>query len=283
MVLGIPSERVLVVDVREDHITFDILQRELEAERFFGKRDAILAALETVPGFRTTPESDVHSDGVLGMINLPLEEAPAVLAGMRDMGAEIRARIAKRAVVFATGFEVEKGYIEDTNSPYLMEALGEAGFDVVFGGILPDDRIVITARLEAALNEGRGLILTTGGVGAEDKDHTVEAIQDLVPTAATPYIVHFKQGTGRHVKDGVRIAVAVTGPSCIVALPGPNDEVRLALPVLLEALAEGAPQEVIAERVAGVLARKLAAAAAHWHAKHAAEAAAAEATEAAEA
>lgn len=40
------------------------------------------------------------------------------------------------------------------------------------------------------------------------------------------------------MKDGVRIGVGVVGPSRMVALPGPHDEVMCAAPVLLRGLEE---------------------------------------------
>jgi hypothetical protein len=54
----------------------------------------------------------------------------------------------------------------------------------------------------------------------------------------------------RHHKDGVRIAVGRVGPTMLVALPGPHEEVRLSADVLLPALAEGRPDHEIAEALA---------------------------------
>ncbi|MFO7559395.1 MAG: molybdopterin-binding protein, partial [Desulfobacterales bacterium] len=102
-----------------------------------------------------------------------------------------------------------------------------------------------------------GLIITTGGVGAEGKDHTVEAVIRLDPDAATPYICKFEKGTGRHVKDGVKIAVGWVAGARIVSLPGPNDEVSLSLDVLMKALNHNLPNNALAEELAKRLREKL--------------------------
>jgi hypothetical protein len=97
------------------------------------------------------------------------------------------------------------------------------------------------------------LILTTGGVGAEEKDRTVEALLKVDPQAATPYILKFDVGTGRHVKDGVRIAVGKVGVSRLIALPGPTREVEIGLNRLLEGLDRGWDDVKIAEHIASGL------------------------------
>lgn len=157
-------------------------------------------------------------------------------------------------MVNATGSEVAQGQIEDTNTPAIMQYLAASGYKVTRGDTLQDDRWLIAARLrEAAEYGGYGVIVTTGGVGAEDKDHTVEAIKELDSEAATPYICHFKIGTGRHVKDGIKIAVGQYNDTLIVALPGPNDEVMASLPILVEGLNARLDKHLLAENLAANL------------------------------
>ena len=255
-VLGLPENEVLVVDVRPRHITFDVLAKEVPQENIMGKEEAILEALGKIPGVHLTEESYLHSNGILGLICAGVEHPEAVLDKVAGMTSEIQSRIARRAIVFPTGFELKQGLIEDTNTPYLKGLLEEKGYTVTVGEIMEDDLADICDKLDDALSRGFGLILTTGGVGAEDKDHSVEAICRMDPTAAAPYIVKFQQGTGRHVKDGVRIGVGREGPSLMVSLPGPHDEVECAAPVLLRGLEEGWSKEVLADRLAAVLADK---------------------------
>jgi len=90
-------------------------------------------------------------------------------------------------------------------------------------------------------------------------------VLEVDPDAATPYIVKFKQGTGRHVKDGVRIAVGTIGPTMIVSLPGPNDEVRVATEVLMNAIESNYDKNTTAGLLANALAEKIANKRFHHH------------------
>jgi molybdopterin biosynthesis enzyme MoaB len=155
--------------------------------------------------------------------------------------------------VFASGSEVRDGSIRDTNSPFLLDALRCAGFRADFGGILEDALAPAVAAIDDAIGRGYGLVVSTGGVGAEDKDFNTEAILRLDPQARTPWILRFTPDMRRHHKQGVRIAVGRVGPTRLVALPGPHDEVRLAADVLTAALARGADDAELAEALATVL------------------------------
>ena len=84
----------------------------------------------------------------------------------------------------------------------------------------------------------------------------MEGICAIDREAATPYVVKFTKGTGRHVKDGVRVGVGSEGLSLMVSLPGPHDEVELTAPVLLQGLEEGWDKTLLADRLAAVLAEK---------------------------
>jgi molybdopterin biosynthesis enzyme len=148
--------------------------------------------------------------------------------------------------------------VEDTNTPMIAGKLEKVGYQVTSGPTLKDDSAYIAARLHQAADlEGFGLIITTGGVGAEGKDHTIEAVTALDPEAAAPYICRFEKGTGRHVKDGVKIAVGRVAGARIVSLPGPNDEVSMSLDILIQGLKNNLPENVLAEEIANRLREKL--------------------------
>lgn len=256
-ILAIDAHKVLVVDVRPNHITLDLLEKDIPPENIVGKERQILAALSKIDGVKMNEDTYIHSNGILGMICLEAAETIGLTEKVDTMVAEMKGRIAKRAVIFPTGFELKQKLIEDTNTPYLKALLESEGYKVTVGDILEDDIDDMEYKLSDAVSRAYGLIITTGGVGAEDKDKTVESILKIDATAETPYIVKFKQGTGRHVKDGVRIAVGTVGPSYLVALPGPNDEVRVAANVLLQCLKDQNSKEVTAQKIAAVLAEKL--------------------------
>ena len=100
---------------------------------------------------------------------------------------------------------------------------------------------------------GFGLVVTTGGVGAEGKDHNVEAVLKLDPDAATAWILKFTPDMKRHHKEGVRIAVGRVGICTIVTLPGPHAEVLLGARALIEGLKAGMSDTALAESIASVI------------------------------
>jgi molybdopterin biosynthesis enzyme MoaB len=246
-VLNLRNREVLVVDVREDLITLDILKKTVRAEDIIGKRDALLRTLATVPGISLLPETEIHSEGILGLIDLEDQAvAEDVLNKMEQMERDISARIRKRGIVFPSGFEIQQGLIQDTNSPYIKTRLAREGFDVRVGEILDDNLDSIVSALNRAVGEGFGLIITTGGVGAESKDRLVEALLTLDPGASTPYIIRYEKGKGRHEKDGVKIGVAYRKPAFIIALPGPHEEAKMGIEVIIDGLKKGLNKEELA-------------------------------------
>jgi molybdenum cofactor synthesis domain-containing protein len=268
-VLKLPRDRVFVIDVREDHIALDLLVQTINDDQFVGKKEELLNAVGALTGVNFGPNPDIHSEGVLGMIALSPIEGKKVIEQSAKMGNEIQNRIRRRIKVFPTGFEVGRGMIEDTNTPYLVNRFTKAGCKVQTHRPLADDIDEIAGALRQALDQGFGMIITTGGVGAEDKDCSVEALQKVCPDAVTPYIAKFTRGHGRHVKDGIRIGVAKEGLSYVVTLPGPNEEVRLCAEVLVESIDQQPEPEVLGEQLANLLRERwMRTVGVHGHAHH---------------
>ena len=122
-VLGLPEDKVMVVDVRPTHVTFDLVEKEILQENILGKEEALLTALESIPGVHLTPDSHIHSNGILGLICAQGDHPEEVLRRVDAMRSEIVEKVSRRAIVFPTGFELEQGLIEDTNTPYLTALL----------------------------------------------------------------------------------------------------------------------------------------------------------------
>ena len=257
--LALDAGKVLVTDVQRHRVTVDILTGTVDASRITGSEKALLEDLSRVNGVSLRPDASVRADGMLGWIAADdTVEVREALARSQNLAKDIAGRIEKRAIVFSTGPEVAGGEIRDTNMPAISEALERHGFTVTGGGVLGDDDILIAGVIRNAIEgRGYGLVVTTGGVGAEKKDRTVEALLLLDPDAATPYVCRFEKGTGRHVKEGVRIAVGEFGGALIVALPGPNDEVKLSLDVLCAGLDGVHDIRRIAESMAEALRKHL--------------------------
>lgn len=256
--LGIERRDVLVTDVQGDHLVIDILRRGLDPHALVGKKEELLRRLSGLPGIEVTGEATVSSQGMLSWIALGTAEGQEVLRRSESMAKDIRQKLKKTVLAFSTGSEVASGQVMDTNVPTIRERLHAEGYSVKFGGTLQDDEVLISACLRQAADEGYGLVLTTGGVGAEDKDRSIEAVLMADPEAATPHIVKYQLGVGRHRhKECVRIAVGRVSGSLIVALPGPNDEVRVGVNALAEGLADAAGKEALAEGIASRLRERL--------------------------
>ncbi len=263
--MGLAADEVMVTDALSDRLTFDVLVPTLQAEQFVSRQDELLTALGAVEGVMLSQETSVHSEGVLGLISLEEEEGRQMLERSEAMGAEMARRIKKRALVLATGPEVIAGEIKDTNSPFLAKALAEQGYQVDLAPPLADDQAAIARAISRGAEEAHGLVVTTGGVGAEGKDQTLEALASLDQEAATPYVLRFKKGHGRHAKDGVRLGAGRLGSCLIVCLPGPHDEVELLWPVLKEGLTRDWEASRLAQSLATALREKFLAKRGHAH------------------
>ena len=263
-VLSLPRGKVFVTDVRAQLVVLDILTPRVELEDVAGKQDALLAALKAVPGITVTDHATVHSEGILGVIGTPRAEVERYLADARKLEGQIAHYASRRVAVISTGSEVLAGEIEDTNFAAIREGMEAAGFEVEFGGIAGDSEAEIAGMVARLSGEGFGIIITTGGVGAEDKDHTIEALERLDPALATAVLAQYKRGHGRHVKDAVRIAIARLGWSTVFAVPGLTHGVELALPVIIEGLNAGTDPAVLVEAIAAPLRATLP----HHHPRH---------------
>lgn len=252
-ILNLRKGEVFVVDAGKDVIALDIIRKVIDAKDIIGRKDALLGALAELPGISLTPETHIHSEGILGLIDVDQKAAKNILEKMERLSRKVSDKIRKRAIIFPSGFEIQKGFVQDTNSPYIQARLTEEGFAVRIGDVLDDNKDFIILALAKAVNEGYGLIITTGGVGAEHKDRLVEAILELDPKASTPYLVHYEKGTGRHEKDGVRIGVGYLAPTLIIALPGPHKEARIGIEGVIEGLRMGLNKEEIASHLSAKL------------------------------
>jgi len=255
-VLGLGDDEIMVTDALEDRLALDILVPTVEASQIVAREEPLLKALASVPGVQLSDDTKVHSEGILGLISLDEGAGREVLERSLTMLDQITENIRKRSIVFATGPEVLNGQIKDTNTPFLLESLRVSGYEAVRGPVLTDELGSIVRAFLWATENAYGLVITTGGVGAEGKDMTLEALTGLDPQAATPYVLKFRKGFGRHQKDGVRLGVGRFTQTLIVCLPGPHDEVVLLWPVLKEGLMANWDHETLANSLARALRQK---------------------------
>lgn len=251
--LSFPKDRVFVTDVRESVVVLDILLPVVQLEAIVGKQQILFDAIKTIAGVVIDSDARIHSEGVLGLIGQPEDVAESVMREARRMDKSIRQYAAGRVAVIATGTEILDGKVKDTNFEAAKDIFGKAGYEVVMGGAAGDDENEIAGVISRVASEGFGIVITTGGVGAEHKDRTLEALALIDPDLSTAVLAHYTKGQGRHVKDAVRVGVATLGWTTVVALPGPTHEVRMSLPIVVEKIQAGTAPAEIAEAVAAKL------------------------------
>lgn len=83
------------------------------------------------------------------------------------------------AAVLATGTELTRGELVNTNATWLAEALTSFGFDVVELATVGDDRAQIRAALERLSAHAR-VVVCTGGLGPTTDDLTTAVVAELL-------------------------------------------------------------------------------------------------------
>jgi molybdenum cofactor synthesis domain-containing protein len=248
--LSLPKESVFVTDVRTGVVVLDILIPVVRLEDIVGKQQVLFKAIKKLNGIKIDTKATIHSEGVLGMIGQPPDLAEKTLAEARRMEDNIRKYASSRVAVIATGTELADGTVKDTNFEVVLDILEPAGYEVVMAGIAGDNENEIAGMINRIASEGFGIVIITGGVGAEDKDRTVEALELIDPDLSTAVLAEYTIGQGRHMKDTVRIGVAILGWTTVIALPGPTHEVKLALPVIAQKMKAGVEPSDLVEAIA---------------------------------
>src|SRR4051794_11734756 len=71
------------------------------------------------------------------------------------------------------------GEYDDLGGPALKEATEKLGWKILAEAIVPDDMARIREAIRSFSDQGCGLVLTTGGTGAGERDVTPEAIRGM--------------------------------------------------------------------------------------------------------
>lgn len=118
----------------------------------------------------------------------------------------------KKVGIVTTGSEIQKGLIQDTFTPVLVEKVGEYGCQVI-GQICPgDDHAAITAAILELRRQGAELVLCSGGMSVDPDDKTPLGIKN---TGAR--VVSY----GAPVLPGAMLMLAyLDGEVPVVGLPG---------------------------------------------------------------
>ena len=128
-----------------------------------------------------------------------------------------------KAAVITVSDRCSTGEREDTGGPLIKGLVEDAGFEVVYASIVPDEIDEIKKELIFCADEKDiALIVTTGGTGFSPRDVTPEATI-AVSERLTPGIPEVMRAASLKVTDRAmlsRAAAGIRGRSLIINLPG---------------------------------------------------------------
>ena len=121
------------------------------------------------------------------------------------------------------------GDYEDLGGPALREAAQKAEWQVLSEAIVPDHAERIQQAIRSFSQQGCGLILTTGGTGAGQRDVTPEAIRAIMRVELPGFGEVMRAESMKITPNSIlsRSLAAVVDLSLVIALPGkPNGAVE---------------------------------------------------------
>jgi molybdenum cofactor synthesis domain-containing protein len=146
------------------------------------------------------------------------------------------------AAVITVSDKGARGERVDTSGPAVKAMLEEAGFEVVYTNIIPDEREQIQAELIRCADERKiALVMTTGGTGFSQRDITPEATLAVIEreTRGIPEAMRWAslQITPRGCLS--RSAAGIRGKTLIVNLPGSEKAAKENLAAVIEPIGHG--------------------------------------------
>ena len=147
-----------------------------------------------------------------------------------------------KAAVITVSDKGSRGERTDTSGPAVAEALREAGYEIAYTGIIPDEQPQIEAELIKCADQlGLSLVVTTGGTGFSPRDVTPEATLAVVERETRGIPEAMRAESLRITPRGClsRAAAGIRGRTLIVNLPGSKKAALENLGAVLEALGHG--------------------------------------------
>ena len=144
-----------------------------------------------------------------------------------------------KAAVITVSDRCSTGEKVDKSGPAVAQMLEEAGFPVIYRGLVPDERHEISAEfIKCAYELGADPIVSTGGTGIGKRDITPEATRDVISReipAIPQAMLHYSLGlTPRAMLT--RGVAGIRGKSLILNLPGNEDGAKQNLSAVLGVL-----------------------------------------------
>ena len=126
------------------------------------------------------------------------------------------------AAVITVSDRCSAGEREDAGGPLVRQMIEDAGYEVVYSSVIPDELDTIKAELCRCAGDDVALIVTTGGTGFSPRDVTPEATvfvcERLVPGIPEAMRASSLKITERAILS--RQAAGIRGRSLIINLPG---------------------------------------------------------------
>lgn len=147
-----------------------------------------------------------------------------------------------RAAIITSSDSGYAGEREDVSGPVIAEMVKEAGYEVVWQKVLPDDLAMLEEAMKEICDEEKAdLLLTTGGTGFSPRDVMPEATlavaERMVPGIPEAMRAYSLQFTKRAMLS--RAASGIRKRTLIVNLPGSPKAVRECLEYILPELEHG--------------------------------------------
>ena len=146
------------------------------------------------------------------------------------------------AAVITVSDKGARGERKDTSGPAVKAMLEEAGFEVVYTSIIPDEKAQIEEELIRCADEKKiALVMTTGGTGFSQRDITPEATLAVIEreTRGIPEAMRWAslQITPRGCLS--RSAAGIRGKTLIVNLPGSEKAAKENLAAVIDPIGHG--------------------------------------------
>lgn len=150
-----------------------------------------------------------------------------------------------RVLVITVSDRAAHGAREDRSGPRLVELLTEAGYETTGPRVVVDGVEPVSDGLRTGIDEGFGVIVTTGGTGVSPRDFTPEATSSLVTRELHGVAEHLRREGTRHTPLAVlsRGVIGVADPTeegavgtLLVNLPGSVKGVEQSTQALLPLL-----------------------------------------------
>lgn len=144
----------------------------------------------------------------------------------------------RRALVITVSDRSSSGARQDASGPAVVERLRAARFQVDDPIVVADERDAIAGALQAGVNEGYSLIVTTGGTGLAPRDVTPEATMTIIEKQV-PGLAELMRAEGSKKTPMAALSRAVAGTagqSLIMNLPGSPTGATESLDAVIEVL-----------------------------------------------